>query len=179
MTYDNKPKGEFDMSEQMEVYRKLATPGKPHKMLAGMAGSWQTRTRAWMNPGDPPVESTGTSEQIMLLGGRYLQQDFHGDMMGTPFTGMGVTGFDNHRGKFVSTWMDSMSTGIFYFEGTADADERTITQACRYDDPFKGPMTMRTVTRIVNDDTHEFEMYGIDKSGNEEKMMEITYTRKN
>jgi hypothetical protein len=39
-------------------------------------------------------------------------------------------------------------------------------------------MTMRSVTRIVDHDTHEFEMYGIDRSGSEEKMMEITCTRK-
>ncbi|MGE5839124.1 MAG: DUF1579 family protein [Deltaproteobacteria bacterium] len=31
---------------------------------------------------------------------------------------------------------------------------------------------------MVDDDTHVFEMYGIDKTGKKEKMMEITYTRK-
>lgn len=164
-------------SEMMDIYRKLATPGEPHAMLAAMSGSWRTRTESFMAPGAPPVVSEGTCEQQMLLGGRYQQQTFQGDMMGTPFTGIGINGYDNHTQKFVSTWMDSMSTGIYYFEGTADADGRTITQECRCDDPVKGPMTLRSVTRLVDHDTHEFEMYGTDKSGKEEKMMTITYTR--
>ncbi|RPJ02008.1 MAG: DUF1579 domain-containing protein, partial [Deltaproteobacteria bacterium] len=42
----------------------------------------------------------------------------------------------------------------------------------------KGPMRWRSVTTIVDDNTHVFEMYSTDKSGREEKMMEIAYTRK-
>jgi hypothetical protein len=178
MAKEEKQKGKMDMQATMEVYKKLGTPGAPHKVLASMAGSWNTKMKSWMEPDKPPMESTGTSEQKMILGGRYLQQDFTGDMMGSPFTGIGVTGYDNHTKKYVSTWIDSMGTAILFFEGTGSADGKTITQECRYDDPIKGPMKWRSVTRIVNDNTHTFEMYGSDKSGKEEKMMEITYTRK-
>ena len=166
------------MEQAMEVYTRLGTPGAPHKLLAGMAGSWSTRIKTWMGPDSPPMESKGTSEQKMLLGGRFLQQEYSGDMMGSPFTGIGVTGYDNHTKKYVSTWMDSMGTGIFFFEGTASADGRTITQEARYDDPLKGPVKWRSVTKIVDNNTLVFEMYGTDKRGKEEKMMEITYTRK-
>jgi Protein of unknown function (DUF1579) len=170
--------GKMDMQAVMEVYGRLATPGAPHKLLAKMAGSWNTKTKAWMEPDQAPMESAGTSEQKMILGGRFLQQEFTGDMMGSPFTGIGVNGYDNHTKKYVSTWMDSMGTGIYFFEGTASEDGKTITQECRYDDPIKGPMTWRAVTKIPDDNTQLFEMYGIDKTGKEEKMMEITYTRK-
>ena len=71
-----------------------------------------------------------------------------------------------------------MSTGIYFFEGTAGPDGKTITQESRYDDPVQGPMKYRAVTRIVDDNTLVFEMYGTDKRGKEEKMMEMTYTRK-
>jgi hypothetical protein len=167
----------METQEMMEIYRKVATPGAPHKILAGMAGSWNTRGRFWMEPDKPPVESAGRSEQKMVLDGRFLQQEFTGDMMGNPFTGLGFCGYDNHTGKFVSTWMDTMGTAIMVFEGTASEDGRTITQTSRYDDPVQGPMTWRSVTRIVDDDTVEFEMYATGRSGKEEKMMEITYTR--
>ena len=178
MATETKQKGKMGTQETMEVYQKIATPGAPHKLLSNMAGSWRTRTKMWMEPGKPPMESEGSSKQTMLLGGRYLQQEFTGDMMGALFTGIGVQGYDNNTQKYVSTWMDSMSTAIFFFEGTADAEGRTITQYCRYDDPIKGPVRWRSVTKIVNDDTHLFEMYVTDKSDKEEKMMEITYTRK-
>ena len=163
--------------ETMDVYQKLALPGAPHKLLASLTGRWHTHTKAWMEPGKPPMESEGTSEHKMLLGGRYLHQEFNGNMMGAPFTSIGITGYDNNTQRYVSTWMDSMSTGIFFFEGTADAEGRTINQHCRYDDPVKGPMKWHSVTKIVDSNTHVFKMYGTDKSDKEAKMMEIIYTR--
>jgi hypothetical protein len=39
-------------------------------------------------------------------------------------------------------------------------------------------MKWRSVTRIVDNNTHVFEMYETDKKGEEVKMMEITYARK-
>jgi hypothetical protein len=178
MAKEEKQKGKMDTEATTDVYKELGTPGAPHKVLARMAGSWNTKTKGWMEPDKPPMESAGTCEQKMLLGGRFLQQEYTGEMMGSPFTGIGITGYDNHTKKYVSTWMDSMGTSIFFFEGTASADGKTITQEARYDDPLKGPMKWRSVTRIVDDNTLVFEMYGADRRGKEEKMMEITYTRK-
>jgi hypothetical protein len=143
-----------------------------------MAGSWNTKTKSWMEPKKPPMETTGTCEQKMVLNGRFLQQECSGEMMGSQFTGIGVTGYDNHTKKYVTTWMDSMGTGIYYFEGTASPDGKVITQKSRYDDPIEGPMKLRTVTKTVDENTEVFEMYGTNKSGKERKMMEIAYTRK-
>jgi hypothetical protein len=74
--------------------------------------------------------------------------------------------------------MDTMGTGIYFFEGTASADGKTITQKSKYDDPVQGPVEWRSVTRIVDDDTLEFEMYSTDQSGKEQKMAEMTYNRR-
>ena len=167
----------METQEMMEIYRKLGTPGTPHQHLEKMAGSWNTSGRFWMEPGKPPVESKGRCEQKMILDGRFLQEEFTGDMMGAPFTGLSFMGYDNHTGKYVSTWMDNMSTTVMVFEGTAGADGSTITQTSRYDDPVKGPMEWRSVMRVVDGDTVEFEMFTTDRSGKEEKMMEMTYTR--
>ena len=131
-----------------------------------------------MEPDKPPMEGTGTCEQKMLLGGRYLQQEYTGEMMGSAFTGINLLGYNNYTKKYVSTWIDSMSTGIYYFVGTAGADGKTITQESSYDDPVRGPMVWRSVTRIVDDNKMEYEMYLIPKEGKEEKMMEMTVTRK-
>jgi hypothetical protein len=114
MEKEKKQENKMDAQAMMDVYTKLGTPGTPHKVLASMAGSWITKTKGWMEPDKPPMESKGTCEQKMLLGGRFLQQEYSGDMMGSPFTGIGVTGYDNHTKKYVSTWMDSMGTGIFF-----------------------------------------------------------------
>jgi len=173
-----KQEKKLDTQAIMEIYKKAGTPGDHHKLLARLEGSWTTRTRGWMEPDKPPMESTGTSEQKLILGGRYLRQEYSGDMMGAPFTGISFLGYDNHTKKYQSIWIDSMSTGIYLFEGTASSDGKTITQKCSYDDPVKGPCLWRTVTRIKDDGSQEFEMYLTPKGGKEEKMMEMTVTRK-
>ncbi len=171
-------KTKMDMQEIMEIHKTLGTPGEPHKLLAKLEGSWTTRNRSWTDPDTPPRESTGTCERKMILNGHYLQEDYSGDMMGMPFTGISITGYNNHTKKYETTWIDSMSTGIFKFEGTASRDGRTITQECRYDDPVRGPAVWRTVTRVKDDNTVEFEMFIAPRGKKEEKMMEMTYSRK-
>jgi hypothetical protein len=167
-----------DMKDTMDVYQHMGTPGTAHKLLARMAGSWNVTSSCLMEPGGQPIESTASSEHKMVLDGRFLQQDYKGDMMGTPFAGIGFSGFDNHTEKFVSTWMDSMGTGIYYFEGTAGPGGKTINQTCNYNDPVRGHVTWRSVTSFVDDNCYRFEMFSTDMGGKEERMAEMTYTRK-
>lgn len=171
-------KVKMDAEAMIEVYRQLSIPGEPHRLLARMSGSWNIKSRCWMEPGKEPEETAGVSEQKMVLGGRFLQQDVTGEMAGSAWTGIGFTGYDNHTRKFVTVWMDTMGTGIYLFEGPVGADGKSFTQKSRYDDPVKGPMEWRAVTRAVDDNTLVFEMYGTVLGGKEEKMMEMTYTRK-
>jgi hypothetical protein len=170
---DEKP----DLQEVMDTWRKLAVPGKPHNLLARRVGSWSTKSRHWMDIDEPPVESEGSCERKMILDGRFLQEEFTGEMMGSPFRGIGITGYDNYTKKYVMTWIDTWSTGIYRFEGSAGADGKTMTLEGRFDDPFKGPGTWRGVTRIVDENTEVAEMRGTYDRGGETKY-ETTYTRR-
>lgn len=170
---------QMDHQAMMEAYTKLATPGEPHKQLASQAGSWATKTKSWMEPDKPPMESTGACDNTVLLDGRFLQQKCTGDMMGQPFTGIGVHGYDNATRKYVTTWIDSMGTGIFFMEGTGSADGKTVTLNGSHPDPMGGVMKHRAVWTFVDPNTQIFEMYGSGtQHGDEMKMMEITYKRK-
>jgi hypothetical protein len=174
---EKKPHTQMDPQAMMETYAKLAMPGEPHKLFASLAGSWTTKTKSWMEPGKPPMESTGSSEMKILLGGRFLQQDFTGDMMGQPYSGIGISAYDNLRKRYVSTWIDTMGTGIFVMEGTASADGKTITLKGQHEEPGGGHMTHRAIWKIVDNNSQTFEMYGTANHGKEMKMMEIIYTR--
>ena len=168
----------IDPQVMMEVYKKLATPGEPHKQFASLAGSWTTKTKEWMEPDKPPMESAGTCDFKVLLDGRFLQQEFTSEMMGQPYSGVGISGYDNLRKRYVTAWIDTMATGIFLMEGTASADGRTITLKGQHDEPGGGHMTHRAVWKIVDGNTQTFDMYGTHKHSKEMKMLEITYTRK-
>ena len=170
--------GKIGFEEIMEIYKKVGTPGEPHKLLAKLEGNWTTRSRGWMEPDKPPVESTGTCEQRIILDGRYLRQEYAGDIMGQPYTGINLLGYNNHTMKYESVWLDTMNTALYYFVGTASPDGRIITQECSYDDPVSGPSVWRTVTKFKDDNTYEFETFLTPKGGKEEKMMEMTIERK-
>jgi len=169
---------QMDKQAMMDTYKKLAIPGEPHKQLASLAGSWITKTKEWMDPSKPPMESTGTCEEKVLLDGRFLQQECTGDMMGQPFTSIGVTGYDNFTKKYVTTWMSSMGTGIFVMEGTGSADGKTITLHGSHKDPMGGDMKHHALWKVVDANTQTFEMYGAHGNDKDMKMMEITYNRK-
>ncbi len=175
---DKKVQKPMDPQAMMEEYKKLATPGEPHKLYASLAGSWTTNTKEWMDPNKPPTESTGSVQMKMLLDGRFLQEEFTGNMMGQPYSAVGVHGYDNLRKKYVTTWLDTMGTGIFTMEGTASADGKTITLKGRHDELGGGYMTHRGVWKFPDNDTQTFEMYGAHNGGKETKMLEIMYTRK-
>ena len=168
----------MDEKAMMELWQQPGTPGDPHKQLESLAGSWTTETKHWMQPGKPPMESTGTVEMKPVLGERFLQQEYTGQMMGQPYSGIGTTGYDNLRKKYVSTWIDSMGTGIFVMEGTATADGTIITLKGGHDEPGGGHMTHRAVWRLIDHNSQIFEMYGAHKGEKESKHMEIVYTRK-
>jgi hypothetical protein len=178
MAKDKKPEKQMDMQAVMDTYAKLATPGDPHKQFASLTGSWTTKTKEWMEPDKPPMESAGTCDFKMLLDGRFLQQEFTSEMMGQPFSGVGISAYDNLRKRYVTAWIDTMGTSIFMMEGTASADGKTITLRGQHDEPGGGHMTHRAVWKIVDSNTQSFDMYGTHKHGKEMKMLEIAYTRK-
>ena len=175
---EKKQQKPIDQQAMMELWKKAATPGEPHKMFASLAGSWTTTTKEWMEPGKPPAESAGTAEMKMLLDGRFLYQEYNGQMMGQPFNGVGIDAYDNLTKKYVTAWMDSMGTGIFMMEGTAGPDGKTITLRGSHPEPGGGKMSHRAVWKIVDNNNQIFEMYGSHGKEKEMKFLEITYTRK-
>lgn len=178
MAKDKKSQKQMDPQAMMELWKKLGTPGEPHKLFATLAGRWTTTTKEWMEPGKPAMESSGTAEMKMLLDGRFLYQEYNGQMMGQPFSGIGIDAYDNLTKRYVTAWIDSMGTGIFFMEGTASADGKTITLKGSHPEPGGGQMAHRAVWKIVDNNNQTFDMYGTHGHGKEMKMLEITYTRK-
>jgi len=167
-----------EQQAEMEAYMTAGTPGAPHEALAATAGSYDLKIKGWHEPGGPPTEDTGTSKRTMVLDGRVLVEEVTASMMGMPFTGQSMTGYDNVSGKYWSTWTDSMSTGIMVSSGTCDA-QKVCSFTGTWNDPItKGPVTARMTSRWTSPTTEVFEMYGPGKDGKETKMMEITYTKK-
>ena len=180
MAADAPPAPTAQQKEMMEKMVKAGTPGPQHQMLAKMAGEWNATVKYQMDPSQPWQEEHSTSTITNLMDGRYSQEVTSGTMMGQPFSGMGITGYDNVTGKFVSTWIDNMGTGILTSTGTADASGKVIQWIGSMSDPLTGkPTKERMVTTFVDDDHHTFEMYSVPPGAKKEmKTMVIEYSRK-
>ena len=180
----NPPKGKGqemspEMQKMFEQCQKLATPGPEHRRLASSAGAWNTVSKFWMDPDGPPSEGKGVSYFKVLLGGRWVMQEHEGSSDNGPFSGFGLTGYDNFKKKYITTWTDSMGTGLMVSEGTADATGKIITYTGQYDCPMTGKTkTARSVYRILSDSKHILEMYDTTPEGKEYKNLEVVYTRK-
>src|SRR5579859_3746178 len=81
-----------EMQKRMEA---AGTPGPAHKALDALAGNWKTEVKCWMEPGGSPHVSLGTAKASWVLNGRFLKEEFHGEVMGKPFTGRSLMGYDN------------------------------------------------------------------------------------
>jgi hypothetical protein len=172
------PEMTAEQKAEMDAFMKAGTPGAPHKALAAMVGTYDAKVKSWHEAGKPPTEETGTVTRSMALDGRVMVEDFKGTMMGMPFAGHGMRGYDNVTGKHWSTWNDSMSTGLMVSEGTCD-DKGACAFKGSWNDPVKKTaVTSRMTSRWTSPTVEVFEMYGPGRDGKEMKMMEITYTKK-
>ena len=95
-----------------------------------------------------------------------------------PFQGRGFLGYDNHKKKYFSLWMDSMSTGVMMSEGTCDDSHKVFTYVGAADDPWTGePKKFRSVLKVINEAKLSFEMFETGEDGKEKKSLEVNYTR--
>lgn len=164
--------------DEMQKWMEYMTPGDMQKMLEGGAGTWKATMTMWMEPGAEPMKADASSTAEMILGGRYLQSKYKGDMMGMPFEGMALEGYDNAAKVFVSSWVDNMGTGMMYMTGTWNASSKQINYKGKMVDPMTGNwIDYRQDVTFNSDGTVKMEMYGPDKSGKEFKNMEINMVK--
>ncbi|MBV6478780.1 MAG: hypothetical protein HGGPFJEG_01537 [Ignavibacteria bacterium] len=165
-------------AEEMKAWSDYMTPGKVHEMLATCDGEWSADITMWMDPNAEPIKTTGTSVNKMIMGGRYQISNNTSTMMGMPFEGMNILGFDNIKKVFISAWIDNMGTGMMIMEGPWDEATNSVTLKGKSVDPLTGKdMDMKEVFQIIDNNTQKLEMY-MSKDGKELKVMEINYKRK-
>lgn len=164
--------------EDMMACAMAGTPGKMHEFLAQDVGTWTSKNTMWMAPDTEPMTSAGTTTVTSFMDGRFIKCEMSGEMPGMgPFTGFGITGYDNVSQKFVGTWVDNYGTGIMNGTGELSTDGKTLSWKYQHNCPItKKPTVMRIVTTMKNPSSKTEEFFAIDpKTGKEYKMMNIEY----
>jgi hypothetical protein len=147
--------------QMMAALMKSAAVGPEHERLKAMAGKFDADVSAFEAPGGPAEKSKGVATNELILGGRYLKSDYAGTMGNMPFKGMGLFGYDNMKKKYITLWIDEMSTQMQLSEGTADASGKVITVSGAFDSPMDSAKhTMKQVWTIADNDHHTFKRPG-------------------
>lgn len=169
--------GQMDKATMEKMMQEFGRPGPEHELLKGMAGKWKTKMISyWENPEEPGV-AEGVSDIKLIMDGRFAVESYKSDYNGMPFEGMGITGYDKVKKKYVGTWMDNMGTGVMHSEGTYDEASKTLTLFGEADSPM-GHMKMRMTAQQVDANKTIFTMYTtMPGMPQEMKGMEIIYTR--
>jgi len=165
-----------NQDEMMKAWQESMTPGPMHELLGHSVGEWDAEVSWWMDPSQPPSTSEAHTVCESMMGGRYFKSTHTGMMMGMPFEGFEVTGYDNVKKKFFNVWFDNMGTGMMTSEGSYDEASKSFTFNGVMTDPMGNDSNVREVINVIDNDHHKFEMY-VAQGDQEMKMMEINYTR--
>lgn len=166
--------------EDMQACMIAGMPGEQHKAMAREIGTWAGKNQMWMYEGAEPMKSDSVTTVSWLMEGRFLKVDSKGEMPGMgPFHGFAINGYDNVSGKFVSTWVDNMGTGLMNGIGELSPDGKTMTWNYTFNCPItKKAAVMREVETWTSDTTKTLEAWMTDpKSGKQYKMLQIDFTK--
>jgi hypothetical protein len=168
-------KSDAEKQEMMKKMEAAGSPGPAHKALEAFVGNWQAEVQSWCDPDGPPHASQGTAKASWILNGRFLEEEFHGEMMGKPFIGRSLMGYDNVKQTFNRVWVSDMQSAILTSEGKGESGNKVITLTGTANCPATGrkDIPTKSVFRVLGPDKYVHEMF---HDGT--KSMEITYTRK-
>lgn len=149
------------------AWGQFAKPGPEHQGLKELVGTWDATVKG------PGGESKGTMTYKLGLGGLWLIANFEGEIAGEKFSGRGLDGYDPGKKKYVSVWVDSMSTTPLILEGTLDKETHTTTLTGDGPGMDGKPTKFKMVTVMKDKDTMVSTM-----SAGKDEMMTITYKRR-
>ena len=159
-----------EMKQKMEA---AGTPGPAHKALEPMIGNWKAQVSCWKDGAGEAHVSHGTAKTSWILQGRFLQEEFSGEMMGRPFKGLTLLGYDNTKQTYNMVWLADTQTSMFTCEGKGTEGNKVITLEGQCTCPTTGAQkALKSVYRLTGADQHVFEMYHDGK-----KTLEVAYTR--
>ncbi len=104
----------------------MAKPQAEHRWLQKLVGEWTFEGEASMGPDQPSQKMTGT-ETVRMLGGLWMLGEGRGK---TPDGNEAITlmtlGFDPAKGRFVGSFIGSMMTHFWIYDGQLDEGKNEL-----------------------------------------------------
>jgi hypothetical protein len=161
-----------------------AQPAAEHRELAALAGRWNLQV-TYNAGGGKTMTATGTAENRMVLGGRFLISESTSSVpAGAPagmkaIDSMRIYGFDRRTSTFTIVELDSMGTYWVTAAGTKKEAGMIVMSGETLDD-HGGTREMRQydmVLRVIDRDTYAAEVVFKFANRAPVKLVEILHTR--
>lgn len=170
--------GEHEDHGQNEGEAAMPPMGAPEEMkaLEAMNGEYDVKFYYKANPMSPEwTETEATATLSTVLDGAAQKMVFEGEMVGMPFTGIGLTAYDRETAKFQTTWVDSMGARLSMYTGSLADGELVVEGEDRGQGmTFQSRLTTYNMTDTGFDWKYEMSMDGT----NYMETAKATYTKK-
>ena len=155
-------------------------PQKEHEWLQKLVGEWTYESECSIESGKPPEKFSG-SETVRSLGGLWILCEGRGEMPGGGLaTTLMTLGYDPKKKQYVGTWVGSIMTHLWIYEGSLDAEKKVLTLSA------EGPNCMaegkmanfRDVIEVKSPDHRVLTPHMLGDDGEWRPLMTATYRRK-
>jgi hypothetical protein len=155
-------------------------PQKEHQWLQKLVGEWTYETECSMGPDQPPGQFTG-KESVRSIGGVWVQCEGRGEMPGGgAATTLMTLGYDPAKKRYVGTFIGSMMTHLWVYEGELDSTVKVLTL------DTEGPSfteagkmaKYKDVIEFKSDDHRVLSSQALGDDGKWHRFMEANYRRR-
>ena len=142
--------------------------------LRADCGDWKADFKMKM-PNSPAIDATCHETVVPVCDGLWTWSDFDSRMMGAPFEGHALTGYDTNTKKVVSYWIDSMECSCMRTEGTFDPETKVFHMTGSGYTPDGESMPVTSMQKPTGKNSRQLRMqFG---KGDEASVMTIDYRR--
>jgi hypothetical protein len=151
---------------------------KQHQWLDKFIGEWTSETEYSMEPNGEPSKSTGT-EVVRSIGGIWIVAEGESDMPnGCAGKTMMTLGFDPQLARFIGTFIGSMMTHLWLYNGSLELTEKVLTLDT--EGPNFSQTTMakyQDIIEFISDDHRIMKSQILMEDGNWNHFMTAHYRR--
>lgn len=154
-------------------------PQKEHLWLHRLVGEWAVELECSMGPDQPPMKSN-RRESVRSWGALWTIAEGSDDTPGSSCDSIMTLGFDPRAQRFVGTFITTMMTHLWPYDGALDTTERVLTLDS-VGPSFAGDGTMakyQDIIEFVTDDYRILSSRMLGSDGQWTPFMKAHYRRK-
>jgi hypothetical protein len=167
-------------NERKEGCGMREEPQLQHRWLQKLIGDWTFEGEAKIEPDKPPERFRGT-ESVRSLGGLWILAEGQGEMPGGgAATTLMTLGYDPNGNRYVGTFVASMMTHLWVYEGALDATGEELVLDTEGPGTGAGAKRARfqDVIQIKTDDLRTLKSRTLGEDGQWHVLMEAAYRRR-